>query len=95
MKPNTHTNRAIKVVNIMIIAMIAAGAAAFVILNQVSSGRELIPTLFLAFLGAIITVQVIPCIVLLGSILKGILSLGRKQVSSEVSSTTRYTNRNK
>jgi hypothetical protein len=83
MKPSTHTGNALKVVNVMIIAMVVAGAAVFVILNQASSGRELMPTLFLAFLGAIITVQVIPGIVLLGSILKGVLSLGRKQVSTE------------
>jgi len=95
MKPNAHSNRAIKVVNIMIIALVAAGSALFVILNQASSGRELMSTLFLAFLGAIITVQVIPGVVLLGSIIKGILSLGRKQVSSEVSSTTRFINRDK
>ena len=85
MKPNTHTGNTIKVVNAMIIALVAAGAVVFVVLNQASSGRELMPTLFLAFLGAIITVQVIPGIVLVGSILKGILSLGRKQVSSSVS----------
>lgn len=85
MKPNTHASNTVKVVNIMIIALVAAGAAVFVVLNQASSGRELMSTLFLAFLGAIITVQVIPGIVLLGSILKGISSFGRKQVPSEVS----------
>lgn len=85
MKTNAHISITIIVVNIMIIALVAAGAVVFVVLNQASSGRELISTLFLAFLGAIITVQVIPGIVLLGSILKGIFSFGRKQVSSEVS----------
>ena len=69
----------------MIIALVAAGAVVFVVLNRASSGRELMPTLFLAFLGAIITVQVIPGIVLLGSILKGIFNLGHKQVPSELS----------
>ena len=68
----------------MIIGMVAAGAVIFVVMNQVTSGRELMPTLFLAFLGAIVTVQVIPGIVLLGSILKVIFNLGRKQVSLEV-----------
>jgi len=85
MKSNTHTNKTIIVVNIMIIALVAAGAAVFVVVNHASSQRELMPTIFLAFLGAIITVQVIPGIVLLGSMLKGIINLVRKQVQPEFS----------
>jgi hypothetical protein len=72
-------------VNMMIIALVAVGAVLFVVVNHASSGRELMPTMFLALLGAVITVQVIPGIVLLGSILKGIINLVRKQVPSEVS----------
>jgi len=84
MKPDTNSSMTKKVVNMMIIGMVAAGAAAFAVINQASSGRELMPTLFLVFFGAIITVQIIPGIVLLGSILKGIINLGRKQVPSKV-----------
>jgi len=69
----------------MIFGLVVAGAVIFAVLNQASTGRELMPTLFLAFIGAIITVQIIPCILLLGSILKGIITLVRKELKSEVS----------
>ena len=85
MKSNTPNSKSKKVVNVMILGMVAAGAVVFAVINQASSGRELMPTLFLAFFGAIITVQIIPGIVLLGSILKSVITLGRKQVPSEVS----------
>ena len=85
MKSNINTNKTLKVVNMMIVALVAMGAVVFVVVNHTSSGTELMPKLFLALLGAVITVQVIPGVVLLGSILKGIINLVRKQVPSEVS----------
>ncbi|OGR30330.1 MAG: hypothetical protein A2X79_01135 [Desulfuromonadaceae bacterium GWB2_53_15] len=86
MKTNTPTgSKTKKVVNLMIIGMVAAGAAIFAVINQSSSEMALMPTLFLVFFGAIITVQIIPGVVLLGSILKSIVNLGRKQVPVEVS----------
>lgn len=69
----------------MILGVVVAGAVIFGFLNHASTGRELMPTLFLAFIGAIITVQIIPCILLLGSILKGIITLGRRELKLEVS----------
>lgn len=84
MKTNTPSSKIKKIVNLLIIGMVAAGAVVFAVANQASSGRELMPTMFLAFFGAIITVQVIPGIVLLGSILKGIINMGRKQVPAKV-----------
>ena len=85
MKPYTNSSKTKKVINMMIIGMVVAGAAIFGVVNQASSGRELVSSLFLAFFGAIITIQIIPGIVLLGSILKGIINLGRKQVPAEAS----------
>jgi len=68
-----------KVVNIMIVVMIVAGTAAFALINQVSSGSELMPKLFLAFFGAIITVQLIPGLVLIGAMIKGVMGIGNKE----------------
>jgi len=86
MKTNIPTSsKTKKVVNMMIIGMVAAGASIFAVINQSASEMSLMPTLFLVFFGAIITVQIIPGIVLLGSILKSIVNLGRKQVPVEVS----------
>ena len=85
MKTNTPSRKSHKMVNIMIIGMVAAGAVVFALINQASLGSELMPNLLLVFFGAIITVQIIPGLVLLGSILKGVINLGNKNVPSEVS----------
>lgn len=84
MKTNTPVSKTKKLINLMIIGMVAAGAVVFTVFSQASAGKELGSTLFLAFFGAIITVQLIPGVVLLGSILKGIINIGRKQVPAKV-----------
>lgn len=68
-----------KAANVMIIVMVVAGTVAFALINQVSAGSELMSKLFLAFLGAIITVQLIPGLILLGAMVKGIIGIGRKE----------------
>ncbi len=88
MKPGKETNKkdtnkTMKIVNAMIVAMVVAGAVIFSVINQAASGRDYMTTIFLAFLGAIITIQIIPCVVLLGSIAKGIVSLVHKPESIE------------
>lgn len=68
-----------KIANVMIVLLVVVGTIFFVVVNQVSEGAELMSKLFLVFLGAIITVQVIPGLVLLGAMLKGLIQFGRKQ----------------
>jgi hypothetical protein len=68
-----------KAANAMIIVMVVAGTVVFALINHVSAGSELMSKLFLAFLGAIITVQLIPGLILLASMVKGVVGLGRKQ----------------
>lgn len=83
MKTDNHAGSTIKVVNALIIAMVVGGSVVFAVINQATTENEVMTTLFLAFLGAIITIQIIPCLVLLGSILKGIINLVRKQAPAE------------
>lgn len=78
MKPNRLRSTTEKVANIMIVIMVVAGTVAFAVINNVSEGSELMTTLFLAFLGAIITVQFIPGLVLVAAMIKGVIGLGRK-----------------
>jgi cytochrome b subunit of formate dehydrogenase len=68
-----------KAANMMIVVMVVAGTVVFALVNQVSEGSELMSKLFLAFLGAIITVQLIPGLILLGAMVKGVIGIGRKQ----------------
>lgn len=68
-----------KIANILIVALVLLGTALFVVLMNGAKEGELMSKLFLVFLGAIITLQVIPGLILLGSMLKGLVSLGRKE----------------
>jgi hypothetical protein len=79
MEPNKLKSKTQKVANAMIISMVIVGTIIFAIINQISSGAELMPKLFLIFFGAIITVQVIPGLILLATMIKGVASIGQKK----------------
>jgi len=68
-----------KAVNVLIVALVVMGTAAFGFVNQEAESGELLSKLFLAFIGAIITIQIIPGLILLGAMIKGLVSLGRKE----------------
>lgn len=68
-----------KVANALIIGMVVVGTVVFALINQVSSGAELMPKLFLLFFGAIITVQVIPGLILLATMIKNVVAIGQRK----------------
>lgn len=68
-----------KAANLMIVGLVLFGTCALMFFNQVTDGAEGMSKLFLLFFGAIITVQIVPGILLLGTMIKGALSLGKKQ----------------
>jgi hypothetical protein len=78
MKPNRVKSTAEKVANVMIVALVVIGTIIFGVINH-AGGGEIMSKLFLAFLGAIITIQIIPGLLLLGAMLKGVLSLANKK----------------
>lgn len=84
MKPDKIKSTSDKVANAMIIAMVLAGTVMFAFVNRAAEDGELMSKLFLGFFGAIITIQIVPGLILLGSIIKGLVSLGRKQEKAEV-----------
>jgi hypothetical protein len=63
----------------MIIGMVILGTVIFSVINNASSGAELMPKIFLVFFGAIITVQIIPGLVLLATMIKGLVSINQKK----------------
>jgi hypothetical protein len=79
MEPNKLKSKTEKVANVMIIGMVIMGTIIFSVINQASSGAELMPKIFLIFLGAIITVQVIPGLVLLATMIKGVVNISQKK----------------
>lgn len=79
MEPNRLKSKTEKVANAMIIGMVVMGTVIFSVINQVSSGTEIMPKLFLVFFGAIITVQVIPGLILLATMIKGFVNASQKK----------------
>jgi hypothetical protein len=79
MESNRLKSKAEKVANAMIIGMVILGTVIFSVINQVSSGAELMPKIFLVFFGAIITVQIVPGLILLATMIKGVVSFSQKK----------------
>jgi hypothetical protein len=67
-----------KIAGCLIVALVLAGAAFIPAVADVAKGGGIMANLFLAFLGAIIAVQVIPGLMLFGMMFKGICNLIRK-----------------
>ncbi len=67
-----------KIVNMLMILMVVAGAIAFTIMSTTHADGELMSRLFIIFFGVIITVQIIPGLMLFGIMLKEVCGLGRK-----------------
>lgn len=82
MRPNKIKSTSEKVANIMIVAMVVVGTIVFGAVNN-AGGGEFMSKLFIAFLGAIITIQVIPGLLLLWAMLKGVSSLAHKTETAE------------
>lgn len=68
-----------KVINVAIVAVVILGTIATAFVGHVPEGGELMSKLFLIFFGTIIALQIIPGLLLLGAMLKGLASLGHKE----------------
>ncbi|GAM10504.1 hypothetical protein OR1_02793 [Geobacter sp. OR-1] len=64
--------------NGVIIAMVVIGTMLFVSLPGAAQGEGLMSKLFLGFLGAIITVQIIPAIVMIAAMVKGVAGSAKR-----------------
>lgn len=78
MKTNRVKSVTEKIVTGMIVALVAMCAIAFISFNHVSEGGEFMSKLFLIFIGAIIAMQAVPGLLLLGAMIKGMASLNQK-----------------
>jgi hypothetical protein len=74
------------VANTLIIGMVVVGTMMFVNLPGTSAGEGLMSKLFIGFLGAIITVQIIPAIVMVAAMVKG-AAAGAKRLAKQSSGT--------
>jgi len=83
MKPFSVKALTEKMSNAMIIAIVVAGTVTLAFVNQVTVEGTLMSKLFLVFLGAIITFQLLPGLMLLGGMIKGLCSLGQRKAVPE------------
>jgi hypothetical protein len=72
-----------KLAMFLILAVIGGGMGFMYSVADLEPGSGIMASLFIAFLGAIIAVQVIPGMMLCGMMLKGVASLFRKEVATK------------
>lgn len=82
MRPNKIRSTSEKIANVMIVAMVVVGTIVFGAINN-AGGGEIMSKLFIAFLGAIITIQVIPGLLLLWAMIKAMFSAANKNETAE------------
>ena len=63
-----------KYLNSVILAVVATGTAMAALVGNASRGVEPLQTVFFAFVAAIIAIQLVPALLLIGTLLKGILT---------------------
>ena len=68
-----------KIVAGSIVALVLVGAAAILGVSEVSEKSSLMSKAFVFFIGAVIVVQVVPGIMLLSAMMKGVISLASKK----------------
>jgi hypothetical protein len=71
-----------KITSVSIVALVVAGTLFISGIVDVSEGSGMMSRVFFFFLGAIIVVQIIPCLMLLGAMLKAIASFFGKKAKA-------------
>jgi choline-glycine betaine transporter len=71
-----------KYLNAVILVVVATGTVMASFVGGASQGVEHLQTAFFAFIAAIIVIQVLPALMLIGTLLKGILARPAKELES-------------
>ena len=72
-----------RLLNLAVVVLVLAGTAFVSGIGEVASGSSLMVRLFLGFLGAIIAIQIIPCLILFGAMVKGLFGVIRGKEEAE------------
>ena len=72
-----------KLVSCLIVAIVVAGTVSLCAVADIDKGSGIMAILFIAFLGAIIAVQLIPGMMLFGMMLRGVCGLFRKEAPTK------------
>ena len=69
-----------KYLNAVILVVVASGTVMAAFVGGASRGVEPLQTVFFAFVAAIIAIQLVPALMLIGTLLKGILTRSEKEL---------------
>ena len=69
-----------KYLNAVILVVVATGTVMAAFVGGASRGVEPLQTVFFAFVAAIIAIQLVPALMLIGTLLKGILTRSEKEL---------------
>lgn len=72
-----------RLLNVLVVALVLAGTVVISGMGEVAEGSSLMVRLFLGFLGAIIAIQIIPCLILFGAMIKGLFDVVRRKEETE------------
>jgi hypothetical protein len=83
MKAQSNKSMAGKVASFAIIALVLVGAMAISGIAEVPGSSSFQSKLFIFFIGAVIVVQVVPCVMLLSAMVKGLVNAVSRKPSAE------------
>jgi hypothetical protein len=81
MKADVKERKTGRLVSLMIAGFVIAGTVSLSLVADLDKGSGIMGVLFIAFLGAIIAVQLIPGLMLFGMMVKGIAGMFHKAVA--------------
>ena len=84
MKTGSEKTAAGKLATWAIVALVLVGAAAIMGVSEVSEKSSLLSKAFVFFIGAVIVVQVVPCIMLLSAMVKAVFGMASRKSAAAV-----------
>jgi membrane protein YdbS with pleckstrin-like domain len=89
MKTESKKSTAGKIATWSIVALVLVGAAAIMGVSEFSAKSTFMSKAFIFFIGAVIVVQVVPGIMLMGAMVKGVLSMAGKKSEATVAADSK------
>jgi hypothetical protein len=86
MKTESKKSSAGKIASLSIVAVVVAGALAISGVADVAEGSGLMAKMFILFLGAVIVLQVVPCMMLMVAMAKGVFGVVSRKIAAPAES---------
>jgi hypothetical protein len=87
MKTESKKSAAGKIASLTIVAVVVAGALLISGVADVAEGSGVMAKMFILFLGAVIVLQIVPGMMLMAAMFKGVYSLVSKKIAAPAGSS--------